>query len=855
MYSTASTNSPRISPWQEKPLVQEAVTPALVQAAGGSPILAKLLATRGFTTPEAVSVFLHPLNHQPASPSLLPDIELAMSRIQLAIQQQEMILVWGDFDVDGVTGTSVFMEALQTLGAKVSYYIPSRHDEGHGLNSAALMRLVSSRQIKVVITTDCGTGNFKEISLLKSLGVDVIVTDHHELPDNLPPAHAIVNALRLDNTHPFRYLSGAGIAFHVARALYQAAGLPESESDKLLDIAAIGTIVDLVPLVSENRYWVTRGLQVIASRQRVGLKKLLETAQFSIDSPVTSTTVGFTIGPRINALGRLMRADDAVTLLTTQDEELATEIALKLEQCNKTRQTLVEQTYQEAIHHVQNTGSLDGEKVVIVAAPHWNSGIVGLVATRLVELTNRPAFVGVIDEAKQQVKFSGRSLPGVHLMEILSELQEEFLHSGGHAAAGGFAIPIEKYASVKQKLYATFRKQVSDEALVAQQDVDMKLNLEQLSLNLYELISQMAPFGMGNPEPVFSLENIKITSPRYLGEAKKHLKVLIPISSQIAPVEAVYWSWPYEQLPDPSQPYHALFTLSENTYQGNSKLQLMMKALLPANLVNSQSTLQQLRTQPQETKLDAEKKFASPQPAITHNLPFQLHDDRQHPVPQLDSYLLDWAQSSDHVFTMGTQHFMPIPFAEDKLITLNNSSQAAQCGKLLLWDFPSDSEQFWKLISQLNPKQVYLMGGKYQLGPSVDSALVYLKGMRNYLQKRFRENEFKLLTLPLSELSSRFALNNQATLAGLSLFSGAGIFQVVLSEGSHTQDNANAICSIQIPGNPNTEPVDNLIHRVEFRTFEALFNDVKQYRRWWMESSLDALGSQLALEYERFASR
>ena len=845
MTSSAYASQAMYIPWQEKTIDATLLTPDFIQAANGSNLLAKLLLARGIETPAMAQDFLNPLAHQPASPNLLPDIEIASERIQKAIQQQEMILIWGDFDVDGITGTSIFMEALQTLGAKVSYYLPSRHEEGHGLNSASLMRLVSSRQVKVLITTDCGTGNFKEISLLKNLGVDVIVSDHHELPDNLPPTLAIINALRLDAQHPFRYLSGAGIAFQVARHLYQLAGLPESEISKLTDLAAIGTIVDLVPLISENRYWVTRGLQVIAARQRVGLKNLLESANTNSDAPITTTTVGFTIGPRINALGRLMRADDAVTLLTTQDEATAQEIALKLEQCNKTRQVLVEQTYQEAMHHIQSTGALHDEKVVVVAAPHWNVGIVGLVATRLVELTRRPSFVGVTDEARQQVKFSGRSLPGVHLMEILSELQGEFLHSGGHAAAGGFAIPIEKYSHVKQKLYASFRKSVSDEALVQSQVVDMKVTPEQLSLKLNELVQQMAPFGMGNPEPVFMLENAKITSPRYLGEQKKHLKFLLPVSSQLPPIEAIYWSWPYEQLPDSSQNYNLLFTVAENTYQGQSKLQLVLNDIRP-NTLSQGNALQQ----------PIPKSTAPPPevitPVVSSALPFQIDDQRQLSSIALSDYLLSWLQAGNnkgYVFSVGTQSFMPIPFSEDYFVPYDIQNKT--CERLLLWDYPNDSEHFWRLVSHLKPSTVHVMGGKYQFAPLVDSALVYLKGMRNYLQKAFRENEFKLLTFSLSELASRFALNRQATLAGLSLFSGVGIFQVVLADAEDTFLADIQACSIQIPDNPNTEPLENLIHRIEFRTFEALFKDVWQYRQWWQETSIEALSNQLALEYER----
>lgn len=561
----------------------EQVTAEQVAAANNSRLLAQLLLGRGLNTPDEIEAFLNLEAYTPTSGFELPDAQVGLERLIKAIDEQENILVYGDFDVDGQTGTSILYKTLQHLGGQVSFYIPDRATEGHGLNATAVCKLVSSRQVKLLITTDTGITDFNEVSLLNGLGVDTIVTDHHDLPENLPPALANINPKCLDDPdHPMYNLCGAGVAYKLCELLlthYEKTDI----LDELLAIAAIGTVVDMMPLVRENRWMVWAGLRVLNRRELLGVEALLSVAGF--DEPkspknIQSETIGFVIGPRLNALGRLERADNGVHLLLADTMDEATRIAQHLDALNRKRQEMCEATVLEAEQFLARTGGLNGEKAIVLASPQWHPGIIGLVATRLKDRYNVPVFLMIVDEAKGEVRCSARSIRGFHLYNQLNKLSDYFLHFGGHAGAGGFALMQEKLPAFKKELLALARQVITDDMCRPTIEIDAQTQWHQLTPGLLNVLSALEPTGQGNPSPVLETEPLRIAAHRWMGERNDHLKmVLEPTEGKPIPepLDAICWRAKERYAPTNGDVGRFVFSPSLNTYQGRESFQLMVE--------------------------------------------------------------------------------------------------------------------------------------------------------------------------------------------------------------------------------------------------------------------------------------
>lgn len=808
----------------------ESVPPELLDATDGQLIVAKLLYQRGFKTAQAIQQFLQPETKPPFKAQDFPQMDVAVERIRQAIEAQEAILVYGDFDVDGVCGTSILVDTLQKLEANFSYYVPSRHHEGHGMNTAALLKLVSSRQVKLVITTDTGTSNFNEVNLLKNFGVDTIITDHHELPENLPFALAILNPMLLEEGHPARGYSGSGMSFVLSTALLESYG---QSNQSITDIYAIGTIVDMVSLKEDNRYWVQKGLQQIATRERIGLNAILEQANVAPEQPINNITVGFTLGPRINAIGRLTKADDAIELLTTNDKEKARQLASQLEQYNRQRQQMVETTTQEAVNQLEFTGGLDGQKVILMASKKWNPGIVGLVATRLTEKYQRPAMLGCIDEEQGLAKFSARSVPNVHLTQLLEPVSDIFAHWGGHSQAAGFALKIEDYSRFKQEAQAYFNLAIQDEALSCPLNIDLKLNFEQVTLGLYQQLQQLEPFGVENPEPMFLLEKVRLGAQRFMGDAQKHLKIILQPEDMTTSknIEAIYWGWPVpgQTLPN-TVLYDVVFKLSQNMYKGESKLQVIIEDIRQHNQHNQVVI-------PQAPSAKPIVKTPLPEKPKNNPLPFELLDFRNK-IPEVQPLLLDWIKAQTGcVFCEGLQAQLPVPF--DKLCT-RQQQPFTENDPLLLWDIPPSMEALVRLLKTLAPIRVYIAPGKY---PSVESASMpaetMLKGMRNLLLKLIKENDFQPLAISAPQLAQWMSTTEELVLSGLSIFQNLNWFEIF--------PESEAELVIQIPEEPtNQNPqaqlsIDALQQRMDFQTFAKQHQQVVAFKSWWLSSEASVL--------------
>ncbi|WP_461213027.1 single-stranded-DNA-specific exonuclease RecJ [Lacticaseibacillus sp. GG6-2] len=547
--------------WQLADQPETSEITALAKTLSVTPFLARLLWQRGITTPEAWAQFTKPDIAMLHDPMLLHDMDKAVARIQQAIANGEKITIYGDYDVDGLTSTSIMKEALEAIGAEPEVFIPDRFTDGYGPN-AAVYKYLQSNGTQLVITVDNGVGGKDVIDAAMAAGMDVIVTDHHELPEQLPDAVAVVHPRYPGSDYPFGELSGAGVAFKVATALLDA---PPVDA---IDLAALGAICDIVSLTDENRIIVQLGLAQIRSGARIGLNALLNAAEIKPEQ-VNEQTVGFGIGPRLNALGRLGDANPGVTLLTTFDDEEAARLATNVNERNVERQGLVRKISQEALAMAQAPENQD-KKTLVLAKAGWHEGVLGIVASHVVEATGKPTLVLNINADGTSAKGSGRSVAQFHLFNSLDPVREKMTHFGGHAMAVGLTVPtanLDQIHAAMEKAAAVALKDVGK----PQQQIAARLTPADLTLANYHDMRQLAPFGEGNPEPVFSLRPERLDGIRQIGKTKDHLK----FSADGVDVLAFGQGDQADALAAANQVKLAV-TLDENTWQNRTNLQLRL---------------------------------------------------------------------------------------------------------------------------------------------------------------------------------------------------------------------------------------------------------------------------------------
>ena len=463
--------------------------------------------------------FLHPKYEDSLDPFLLPDLEKAISRLDKAIKNHEKILIYGDYDVDGITASTLMEEALKLAGAEnIDIMLPDRFVDGYGMSSRLITRAQES-QIDLIITVDCGSRNHEIIAELNILGIDTIVTDHHECGDSLPEALAIINPKRKDYTTPeaFKNLAGVGVAFKFAQGLAQKGLIPAGQEKWFLDLVLIGTICDSMVLTDENRILGYYGIKVLEKTRRPGLKELMRTAGVK---KITSESIGFQLGPRLNAAGRLETADLSLSLLRTSSGAEATTIAAKLEELNKKRRT----EQRSAVSEISKRGINDAP--VIIETGNWHEGILGIVAGRLVEEYHKPAFV--LTELEGNIfKGSGRSFGDFNLAEAISQVKDIIISGGGHAAAAGISISREHLYAFRERIndyYLSLHLENQEKHFKSHPDLTVS-NLKDFSLDFIEDLKQLEPFGAGNEEPIFCIENAEILDIKRMGSENQHLRI------------------------------------------------------------------------------------------------------------------------------------------------------------------------------------------------------------------------------------------------------------------------------------------------------------------------------------------
>jgi single-stranded-DNA-specific exonuclease len=488
---------------------------------GVSATLARVLVNRGAADPDAAGRFLGPSLSHLHDPLTMRGMTDAVYTVARAVRERRQILVWGDYDVDGVTGTVLLVDFLRRHTPAVSYHIPHRTDDGYGLHAAAVRRF-ADEGVSLIVTVDCGVSDSAAIGLARSLGVDVVVTDHHEPPGRLPPANAVLNPRRAGCRYPFKSLAGVGIAFKLAQALSRLIGPGahpggDEQLFSYLDLVALGTVADIAPLVGENRVLVRHGLEVLGSGSRLGVRALLRTAAIET-RPLRTAQIAFGLGPRINAAGRLDRADPAVELFLTDDPRRAQGLAELLERQNARRREIEARIREEAVRLAEEIGPDD--RVLVLAAPGWHPGVIGIVAAKVAERYCRPALL--ISTGRDPGKGSARSVADTNLYAELSRVRHLFAALGGHAHAAGFSIREADIPELRRELNAGTRAGGAARRI----DIDADLAFADLRPSLAEELRRLAPFGHGNPEPAFATRSVRLAqAPRTVGS--NHLRLTL----------------------------------------------------------------------------------------------------------------------------------------------------------------------------------------------------------------------------------------------------------------------------------------------------------------------------------------
>ncbi len=474
----------------------------------------QLLWDRGLKTQKAIDEFFNPdYNEDLHDPFLMKGMKKAVERIEKALKNKEKITIFGDYDADGVCGTAILSETLNALGINPDTYIPDRNKEGYGLNLKAVKE-VAAKKTDLIITTDCGITDCEEIKLANKLGMDVIIADHHEVSGKVPSAISIVNPRQKGEKYPFRELAAAGVAFKLAQALLKNK-VSEGWEKWLLDLVAIATVADIMPLVGENRTLVKYGLVVLAKTRRLGLQELMKTARII---KVDAYTLGYILGPRLNAAGRMEHANTAYELLVTKSKEEAETLARRLSEKNQERQKLTSRIIKE----VESRLDLEKAKMIFEGDKNWLIGVVGLIAGRLANRYYRPTVI--FQKMKDKTKGSARSVPSFNIVEAIGMCQELLEDFGGHPGAAGFTVSNKNLKKFKEKLLKIADKKIKEEDLIPLLNIDLELEPEELNFEVYEEIQRFAPFGEENPRPLFLMRGLKIVNLKGVGNNGNHLK-------------------------------------------------------------------------------------------------------------------------------------------------------------------------------------------------------------------------------------------------------------------------------------------------------------------------------------------
>ncbi|MDZ8052262.1 MAG: single-stranded-DNA-specific exonuclease RecJ [Aulosira sp. ZfuVER01] len=593
--------------WQIYPQKAE-FAQKLAVASHISPIISQLLINRGIETLEAAQAFLEPESLiLPAPLEEFPDLAISVELLQNAIASEEKIAICGDYDADGMTSTALLLRSLRALGANVDYAIPSRMHDGYGINKR-IVEEFHSEGVGLILTVDNGISAVEPIARARELGLKVIVTDHHDIPQKLPEANAILNPKLIAESSPYRGVAGVGVAYILAVSLAQQLGEIRGLVQPMLALFTLGTIADLAPLTGVNRRWVKRGLQHLPKSNLPGIQALIQiagvqarregqgdtetrrqgdnylTASLRPNVPASSTKslkpedIGFRLGPRINAIGRIGDPQIVIDLLTTDDMGIALERAMQCEGVNQQRQEMCEQIEQEAIAYVETefVTSLQQDRVLVVVQPNWHHGVIGIVASRLVERYGVPVFIGTYED-ETHIRGSARGIPEFNVFEALQACHELLGKYGGHKAAGGYSLQAQNLSAVRSRLIEFANQCLEPQHLKPLLKIDTQVNFSEIDRQLYQQLNALHPCGIDNPDPVFWTPNVQVVEQQIVGKGHIKLTLAQTIDRQQYKIKAIAWRW-RDYYPLPSR-VDVAYKLRENTFNGNTSIEMELIGL------------------------------------------------------------------------------------------------------------------------------------------------------------------------------------------------------------------------------------------------------------------------------------
>lgn len=695
--------------------------PASFQALGLPPLIAQTLLRRGIHSPVEVEAFLYP-EKNPSSQ--FPDIQKAVDLLNLAIGSKDKICVWGDFDVDGQTSTALLVQTLQALGANVSYYVPIRGKESHGVHIESLKPIIENGA-KLLLTCDTGITAHEAIDFANSHGLTVIVTDHHDLGETLPNAKAIINPKLLPENHSLRNLAGVGVAYKLAEALL--IENRKSEIVNLLDLVALGLVADVALLQRETRALAKQGIEQLRNTSRLGLRVIAELAGAAFDS-LTEETIGFTFAPRLNALGRLSDANPAVELLITDDPGRARVLAAQIEGLNAQRRMLTKQVYDSAEAQLKENPSLFNDPVIVLSHPNWPGGVVGIVANKLVERYHKPSIL--FNESEDGIlRGSARSIEGLHITEAITTQKDVLLGFGGHPMAAGMALKKENLSAFRRGLGKAIEKQLGD--IVFEEptlQIDAWLGLTDLNLSLADSLELLAPFGAGNPELTLATRNVTLKSVKEIGKTKEHLRLVVEDENGEAQ-SFLWWGGAGEDMPPADTKFDIAFTLRATSYRGQRQVTLQFK----------------------EFRITEEK------PIETRESKLDVRDMRLQPSTlNLQPSTLIWAEGPDRAAGV-------------------NRLELTQADELTIYTTPPSPAELRKALEIVKPKIVYVFA-KPPAEQKPDEFLIYLAGLCKYVLNQRRGKT------TISELAAASATRESAIEIGLQWLAAGGQLTVTIED-------------------------------------------------------------------------
>lgn len=776
-----------------------------------TPLVERLLESRGIVKADEIKEFLNPLETMPTHPNSFCDMPKAVERLAKAIDSKETILIYGDFDADGVTSTALLLRTLNHLNAKVEHFIPDREIEGHGLNTKALVKLMTSKKPKVIVTCDCATSDVEQVNFINSFKIDVIITDHHEAPEVLPSALAIINPkapnaldekLSAKEILNLASLAGVGIAFKLAQALLEHYQRLEFIYD-ILPYVAVGTVSDVVPLIGENRYFVAKGLQLISSGKHYGLKRLLEEAGYNLDLGITSEQIAFGVAPRINASGRLDTVEDALKVLVSDNKQEIEMAIISLNNFNKVRQELCQNIFIEAEDMLKSEyqGEGNNDNAIILFNPNWHIGIIGIVASKLVEKYYKPTFLMTYSEETKQVRCSARSVEGIHLYDVIAVNSEMLDGFGGHAMAAGLSFSSEKIAfeDVKKALNKTIKEMLAGKPLVPILKVDLELTPNDVDGNLISDIERMQPFGAANPNPVFVLNNVTLVQKQLMGSNKNHLKLIVEDSNHDT-YNCIWWSKGAVSLVSGDK-LDIAFCPQLNTFNGTTSIQLILQDIHADNLIEEE-----------EEKIAGPKKDASE---------IKIYDHRK--KTDIFASVNDYVKTSDLKIAV---------FAEDKSVlerlkpykalreNVFNRQDIEAADVVMFFDYPSSPDILEKIMAKASPKFLHFMS--YEIKKLDEKEfLKTFSGMLKFTHNN-RGGEFDL-----EKSASFLAMPKGVIIALLQLFEDSKMIKILNKNES----------TYKIEFLSNIE-ISKTLHNAGYKQFLGLIEEVEIYKTSLLDGEL-----------------